>query len=176
MTMITIQKAVTNELRTPISMLQHTWFIHDRASGVKDEICLQNGCKQAWMYDTRKRNGKILWKKYLETLDVQLVTSVTQKNSTPPPLQTTHFSSRPLSKMPLGRGVGASARKHSIPMSTTDINQIIHVTRQYSTLIFCIHWTFLGQGAKYEQISHRTIKPTVYLVVAARCANACLVN
>lgn len=55
-------------------MLQHPWFIYGRASVVKDEICLQYGCKQAWMYETRKRHEKILHKKYLERSDVHLAT------------------------------------------------------------------------------------------------------
>jgi len=47
MTLITLQKDVTHELKTTICMLQHPWFIYGSASVVKDEICLQNGCKQA---------------------------------------------------------------------------------------------------------------------------------
>jgi len=48
------------------------------------------------------------------------------KKKSSSPLLITHFSSRPFSKMPVGGG--AFARRHSILMSTTNINQIIHVT------------------------------------------------
>ena len=51
------------------------WFIYGRASVVKDEICLQYGCKQAWIYETRKRHEKTLHKKYLERSDMLLATS-----------------------------------------------------------------------------------------------------
>lgn len=46
-TIITLQKDVTHQLRTTICMLQHPRFIYGRASVIKDEICLQYGCKQA---------------------------------------------------------------------------------------------------------------------------------
>jgi len=83
-TTITLQKDVTHQLRTTICMLQHPWFIYGRASVVKDEICLQYGCKQAWMYETRKRHEKILHKKYLERSDVHLATSGGGRRTTPP--------------------------------------------------------------------------------------------
>jgi len=60
-------------------------FIYGSASVVKDEICLQNGCKQAWMNETGKKNEKILCKKYLERSHVHLATSVTKKMENAPP-------------------------------------------------------------------------------------------
>ena len=157
-TMITIQKDVTHDLRTTICMLQQPWFIHGSASVVKDDICLQNGCKQAWMYETRNRNEKNVMQEIPGKIRCTSGNQCDppQKNRTSP-LLITHFSNRPFSKMPVGGKGGAFARKHSIPMYTTNINQIIHVTWQYSTLIVRIHWTFLKQGAKYEHISHKTI-------------------
>jgi len=56
---------------------------------------------------------------------VHVATTVTKKK-THYPLLITHFSSTPLSKMPVGGGL--LQEKHSILMSTTNTNQIIHVT------------------------------------------------
>jgi hypothetical protein len=153
--MITLQKDVTHELRTKSVCystpgLYMAVLLWSKMKSVDKMVASKPECMKL---------GK--WKNIMQEIPGKIRCASGNQCDPPPPTKTfsplliTHSSSRPFSKMPVGGG--RFARKHSIPMSTTNINQIIHVTWQYSILIVRIHQMFLKQGAKYEHISHRTI-------------------